>query len=217
MPYINDYLQIVCAIINAFRSTYVQDFKHDDEIAKIMIERKNKNNSLEKKLDNKEFLKIKNWKELDGAVTALDFPILSKHQIEELTIGTFQVKQAYSYTNEHIDENGQYQVFISTKEDGLLFASIQSKHSNRKQYYALIKYTYNTIQEWCCQCPNGNRTIGCCSHVCSIIWFLAYARHTTTQSTRIPKRFDEYMMDSSNLSSSEEDDNDDDTTYELVD
>ena len=33
------------------------------------------------------------------------------------------------------------------------------------------------IPAWMCSCPCGLRTIGCCAHVASLIWYLAYARH----------------------------------------
>ncbi|CAH2089004.1 unnamed protein product [Euphydryas editha] len=36
---------------------------------------------------------------------------------------------------------------------------------------------YNSILRYCCDCPNGERTVGCCSHVAAIIYYLSYGRY----------------------------------------
>lgn len=33
------------------------------------------------------------------------------------------------------------------------------------------------IKRYCCECANGNRTVGCCSHVAAIIYYLSHARY----------------------------------------
>ena len=30
---------------------------------------------------------------------------------------------------------------------------------------------------WFCQCKNGARTLGCCAHVASVLWFMGFARY----------------------------------------
>ncbi|KAF9803823.1 hypothetical protein SFRURICE_013100 [Spodoptera frugiperda] len=35
----------------------------------------------------------------------------------------------------------------------------------------------DTIKSDCCNCIVGLRTVGCCSHVMSILWYLSYACH----------------------------------------
>ena len=35
----------------------------------------------------------------------------------------------------------------------------------------------NGIQRYCCNCANGNRTVGCCSHVAAAIYYLSHARY----------------------------------------
>jgi hypothetical protein len=173
---------------------------------------------LEQRLTNKTFLKIKNWKKIEAQSTTINFPSLSLEDVQTITMGIFQIKQARSYVNEHINENGQYEVLVYSEEDGLLLASIQSKHSTRKQYYAIIKYNPTTVLEWCCQCPNGNNIIGCCSHICSIIWFLRVARHDKTKRQQFSTYYINYLQDASTIPSSEDETTDDeDTLYELAD
>ncbi|CAF1224912.1 unnamed protein product [Rotaria sordida] len=155
---------------------------------------------------------------MEGESTALGFPLLSKDDIKGITMGIFQIKQASSYANEHIDEAGHYEVWLSTEKKNLLLASIQSKNSNRKQYYAIIQYDSTTVKEWCCQCPNGNRTIGCCSHICSIIWYLGLARHNKTPSRQFSNNYMNFLKDATlMLSSDDEETDDDDVVYELAD
>ncbi len=36
---------------------------------------------------------------------------------------------------------------------------------------------YSGISKYCCECANGKRTIGCCSHVESVIYYLSHARY----------------------------------------
>ena len=36
---------------------------------------------------------------------------------------------------------------------------------------------YASIQRYCCECPNGKRTVGCCSHVAAVIYYLSNGRY----------------------------------------
>lgn len=36
---------------------------------------------------------------------------------------------------------------------------------------------------WYCECKGGSRTVGCCAHICSVIWYLAFARHNNYKAT----------------------------------
>ncbi|CAF1214590.1 unnamed protein product [Didymodactylos carnosus] len=132
-------------------------------------------NKFEKLLSDKEFKKIKNRTKIDARDAAPDFPALSEIELQDITIGVFQIKQAKSYSTEHINEDGQYEILVSTDNSNLLRANIQSKHSNRKNYNVIVEYNRKTVTGYCCECPNGNRTVGCCSHVASIMWYLGIA------------------------------------------
>lgn len=49
LPYVHGYLSIVCAIINAYRPTFITDTSNDDKLSKIFLEKRNKQNELEAK------------------------------------------------------------------------------------------------------------------------------------------------------------------------
>ena len=33
------------------------------------------------------------------------------------------------------------------------------------------------VSGYCCSCPNGLRTVGCCANVATVLWFLGFGRH----------------------------------------
>ncbi|CAF2061545.1 unnamed protein product [Rotaria magnacalcarata] len=157
---------------------------------------------------------MKNWQKINGAGAAPNFPTLTQEQLQELTLGIFQIKQAISYANEHINEDGSYEIMISTQTNGFLKAKIQSRHSNKKLYHAIVQYNNRTVLEWCCQCPYGNVTIGTCSHVASILWYLGLARHDTSKLKQLSSNYVEVFKDASPMLLADDDgddeDNDDD-------
>ena len=42
----------------------------------------------------------------------MDFPRLTIDDLRRITIGVYQLKQAASYTREHIDEDGNYMLQV---------------------------------------------------------------------------------------------------------
>ncbi|XP_028170363.1 uncharacterized protein LOC114360013 [Ostrinia furnacalis] len=73
---------------------------------------------------------------------------------------------------------------LQMKQHGKVL-SHQRLHPNRwRQMTLLTHMNYRkiimrrrAIIGYCCNCIVGLRTVGCCSHVMSIVWYLAYARH----------------------------------------
>lgn len=64
----------------------------------------------------------------------------------------------------------------------LLRGKIHSRHISSKVYFVYIlvdssQVGRQAIVEYCCNCIVGRRTIGCCAHVMTIIWYLSYARY----------------------------------------
>ncbi len=114
-----------------------------------------------------------------NASSNLDFPKLTKELIQsEITFGSYQLRQSLGYLDEHF-KNGKYDIMISKDiedfQDGkLIYAHIQSRHKNNTKYKCYVKYLpfvndKSGVNAWYCTCPNGNRTVGCCVHLTSII------------------------------------------------
>lgn len=71
--------------------------------------------------------------------------------------------------------------FVKTTPN-ILKLVVRSRHVNRKTYHVYIEYvpngtTIESIRRYCCNCPNGLRTVGCCSHIAAVVYYLTYARY----------------------------------------
>lgn len=93
----------------------------------------------------------------------------------------------------------------------------QSAHVNRLTYHPTIRFTTEEISDWWCNCPAGNRFLGCCSHIASVIWFLSFERWQTQSRPMPSTTFIDFIADAANLSDSTDstDDTDDDDDDEL--
>ena len=112
----------------------------------------------------------------------LDFPELTENDLVLLFSGTYQMKQSMSYLAEMIDANNQLKILYCKASDNVIRLSVPSRHKNRQSYKCFINYAkdsagHEAIKKYCCDCPNGNRTVGCCSHVAAIIVYLSWARY----------------------------------------
>ena len=96
-----DLFSIVCALINAYRPLFVRDASNDDKIADTMLSLLTESNKLKAyvdKLKNKNEKNLK-WIHIDAHNSVQDFPILSLDQLNDLTLGCFQMKQAKKICN----------------------------------------------------------------------------------------------------------------------
>ena len=71
--------------------------------------------------------------------------------------------------------------FLKEKPD-IIEVEVRSWHINHKTYKCFINYKpnsigYTGILRYCCDCANGRRTIGCCSHVAAVIYYMSHARY----------------------------------------
>lgn len=120
------------------------------------------------------------------------FPVMEMRDLILFSLGIYQIKQARSYYGEHIRQNGSFYVEIDTnltrfEENKLLLrGKIKSRHVSNRQYFTYILLNLNgedwcqRIEEYYCSCIIGKRTVGCCAHVMTIVWFLGWARHQDT-------------------------------------
>ncbi|KAJ8737558.1 hypothetical protein PYW08_000153 [Mythimna loreyi] len=146
-----------------------------------------------------------------------EFPQLEFHDLILIACGTYQLRQARSYYGEHIRFNGRYKIEVCreasinnlreqlslSQSSWLLRAKIQSRHISRKAYfvYVLIDNSLNgreAISQYYCNCKVGKRTVGCCSHTMTILWYLGWARHQN--NIEPPAQFlDDLLIDFDNV------------------
>ena len=109
---------------------------------------------------------------------------MTEDELRDLTIGIYQLNQAKFYTDDQFDENGSYEIMAHNENDGVLKAQIRSRHTSNKRYNLWVEYTQglNPITGWYCGCRSGARTVVCCAHVASVLWYLGYYRNETENS-----------------------------------
>ena len=135
--------------------------------------------------------------------------------------GVFQLKRARSYAEERAsttDFSGPVSYDIQQCRDfpDIIRVPTRSAHVNRTTYHPTIRFDANDILDWWCDCPSGSRFVGCCSHVASIIWFLAFARWQN-QSNRMPSTEYVHLFQDAAAPLDMSDTDDDDSTDENSD
>lgn len=91
--------------------------------------------------------------------------------LRRITIGVYQLKQASSYTREHLNDDGDYILYSHKEEQVIVRVRLQSRHTSAKQYQLWIQYEsgFDPIKGRYCQCKNGARVVGCCAHIASVL------------------------------------------------
>ena len=154
-----------------------------------MKARRNLANDLELEVEDKKWQRRKIPFTNLTSDQVLDFPELNIQQLTLFMTGTYQLHQAISYLGEMMhDNNDMSHIPISVlKNDDTAITKtlkclVQSRHINAKKYRVFIRYYPSTnsidgICSYCCECANGTRTIGCCSHISALIFYLSHARY----------------------------------------
>ena len=160
---IGDYFQIVCAMINYYRPVFIEDTSHDEEIAAKMLQLAGETNKIRNYVENMKTKPAKRLKWIaTDAVNALpSFPKINFNELQELALGLYQLKQARSYTTEHISSNGSFMVKVVNERRDLIRAQIQSSHKNVIRYDIYEQYNNKNISGWYCTCLNSSQVVGC--------------------------------------------------------
>lgn len=197
IPHVVIDFQICAGLRNRFFSTFESNKDNATEIAQQMVERVNKKNELADTVLSDQF--NRNLKKSFIAFRNFDdLPELTLMDLTFISLGKYQIKQAESYSQEHIKDNDSsfavftlpdemcYQLFedhyTSGKHPILLLAQIKSRFRSKKYYNAYILVDRNgagkdAVLSYCCECYVGLRTVGCCSHVMTLIWFTLHKKN----------------------------------------
>lgn len=181
LPNAGTYCKAACFIYNLTSQRLNSDAQNLEEIVGRMKNRKEVENDLAIMVAEKNFGRKTKPFECGSAEDFDDFPQLTEKELKLLFTGTYQLKQAVSYLGELLDVDNQLQINYLIEEKGILKTEVRSRHINSKTYKCFIHYTpddtgIDAIKGYCCDCANGLRTVGCCSHVAAIIYYLAHGR-----------------------------------------
>ena len=178
IPKVADCLRILSAALNCYRGSIGENAINqlDTILAQRMRSLVTKSNSLYQRILIGSLSSRSKWEKIDENM--FDFPSLSLEELREMFFGTYQIKMARSYAEEHMD-NGTYHIQVDYSEPNILRANVQSRHSNARAYKLWIQYSFSQepIEAWHCQCAAGARNVECCGHIASVLWYLSYARY----------------------------------------
>ena len=146
---------------------------------------------------NKKFISM-------DAMVLDDFPRLDIEVIKQyITFGPYQISQSHGYLAEHFKLNGRYEIKVNIElienNSKILSAAIQSRHHNAVKYKIFISYLpnsneYSSINGWICSCLTGLRTVGCCSHVACLIYYLSYSKYLEKPLMIPGKRLNNFLV-----------------------
>lgn len=136
-PYIGDYVWIISAICN--RYTPPLSSAKAEEVTAIVVKMLYLScqlNELRNLIETKgTHRRSFTWTKLVASGVASEFHQLSEVEIREITLGTYKVKMAKSYTHEHINEDGSCEIHVNEDTENVVSTRIQSRHVSAKKYY----------------------------------------------------------------------------------
>ena len=89
---------------------------------------------------------------------------------------------AKSYLAELLGRNDEVSLKNVYLSATIIRVDIRSRHSESVSYRTYVEYEpsvnndANSIKRYYCECKNGARTAGCCSHVATVLYYLSWAR-----------------------------------------
>lgn len=195
IPHLMIDVTICAALINRYYKTFEPNKGIAEEIGIRMLRRVNVENTLSKIVFTHNFTRILKKFTLFEDFDAL--PSLNGLDLIWISLGKYQIKQAESYCSRHMkDCDGQFHVFAlpddlcenffaSSYPDRslkLLMIQIKSRHRSQTYYNAFVLVDIfgqneDVVLGYCCECYNGLRTVGCCSHTMCLIWFVLYSKN----------------------------------------
>lgn len=193
IPHIGEFIRIICAISNRYCPPLNASKNSEEErqLAEKMLRSASVSNSL------KYYVEANNLDRRNASWSSVsesdlnNFPQLTEFQLRAITLGTYQLRQGTSYIQEYLGQDCSIQ--LDKESDGLLRVRIQSRHVSARSYLVWIQYNDCEILGWYCRCRAGARTVGTCSHVAAVLWYLGLALRSDTK--RGVQNWCEYLDD----------------------
>lgn len=202
VPHLMLDLRIAAALLNKFFASIVADKENEEQVANAMLARLNTVNFVNEVVQEFSAEDLAAFGLIDE--NNFQFPRIDKDELSQITLGSYQLKQAKSYAYAHKKAKlDQYEVpyacfVLSDEVTQRAFANIianrqiekpvlvrtqmDSRFRSSKWHDSYIladadKNGPDAIIGYCCECQHGLRTIGCCSHIATTIYYLCFARH----------------------------------------
>lgn len=188
--------EIGAALLNR-KSKVTEDSDEAVALARQMIHRQNRSNDISKIIDSKAFEKIMKENKYEQFNDFESCPQLTMSDLQMISLGLYQIEQSKCYISNHIHERDSdldiHRFFPSDYADLimdiinpdtdhlLLTMRLKSRFVSNRVYRVYLLFDKNeigfrSVLQYCCSCKVGNRTVGCCSHVMTLLYFVCYAR-----------------------------------------
>ncbi len=186
VPKIMRFNKIACAIMNKYFPPLIDNKDFHKVISEVTTNHQCQTNELKAEIESLGLKRMTSrWEKASGS-SVFDFPKLSMDDLKRITLGTYQIKIAAKYIDSHMKEDNNFGIFVHRENESIIRAKIQSRFSRSKTHDAWVKFNndetgYEAIKGLYCTCKVGERTLGCCSHLTSIIRYLGFDRHQPLQ------------------------------------
>lgn len=200
-----DSLMVAFSLMNLFHTPVITDVEDSEEIVNLMIARRHTPNLLKELVCGLNLNRQRaSFVPLDSSVHEIEqlFPQLTLEQLRRVCLGSYQLRTSISYMQEHVQTHGgvfvvsmfdppdrsslpaiDYELYgINVRTPLLIKSKLQSRFKSRVEHFQYIlvdqeKEGEDSIVSMYCNCESGARTVGCCSHLMTVVWYLAYAHN----------------------------------------
>jgi hypothetical protein len=191
--------KICAALLNMFHKRLVPDAAYPGTVQRL-LERMEVENHLQDVISESRPSLARtrlNFERIRHDSIGQDFPQLTKADLYSISLGPYQINNALSYFGQNRDDDPQnapfqleryqhlidfqaYEIDIEPPNAVLVRGQIKSRYSSTTVRKAFVLFDtslagVDAVREWYCDCTNGSRTAGCCSHVMSVVWYLCFA------------------------------------------
>ena len=110
-----------------------------------------------------------------------DFSKMSERDLEIFFTRSYQLPQSVSYLAEILREDNSIAVNIHRDDSNVLKFEVPSRHIKRTTYRCFVDYMpisaeqAGKIRRYSCECANGKRTAGCCSHAAAVVFYVPFS------------------------------------------
>lgn len=193
VPHLMEDFTIGAALYNRFYANRHEDAVKSMELATRMLALVPLVNRLATTVSSKAFSAVVKKGQYSEMTDFTIFPELELDDLKDIAFGIYQIRQAKCYTIQHLDRNDTEFVLQIFNEEVVhkffqQYANVKPQLVTMRLASRFVSTTewcpyvlFNTIEngkrailEYCCNCKVGKRTVGSCSHVMCILFYLGY-------------------------------------------
>lgn len=111
-----------------------------------------------------------------------DFPEKTERDLKIFFTGTYQLAEWVSNLAELLKYDNTLDLKYHRDNSNFLKMEVESRHVRNKEYRCYVEYVPESIgnagvRRHYCECANGSSTVGCCSRVSAVVYYLSHARY----------------------------------------